>query len=128
MRQGYFPNFFQNDINCQYLPGIDETRYVRSSPSQNTVSSLLALSLTLIFSKINTKSLIFCLSSSGKSWYEDLLDDGLKSTLTVCPSVLSNFKYCGTRPYDSTNQSAVSAFDLNSFIFLDLLFSIINAS
>jgi beta-glucosidase-like glycosyl hydrolase len=38
------------------------------------------------------------LSSSGKSWYEDLLDDGLKSTLTVCPSVLSNFKYWGTRP------------------------------
>ena len=69
-----------------------------------------------------------CLSSSDKSWYEDLLDDGLKSTLTVCPSVLSNFKYWGTRPYDSTNQSAVSAFDLNSFIFLDLLFSIINAS
>jgi hypothetical protein len=57
-----------------------------------------------------------------------LLDDGLKSTLTVCPSVLSNFKYWGTRPYDSTNQSAVSAFDLNSFNFLDLLFSIINAS
>jgi hypothetical protein len=27
-----------------------------------------------------------------------LLDDGLKSTLTVCPSVLSNFKYWGTRP------------------------------
>jgi hypothetical protein len=23
-----------------YLPGIDETRYVRGSPSQNTVSSL----------------------------------------------------------------------------------------
>jgi hypothetical protein len=39
--------------------------------------------------------------SSDKSWYEDLLDDGLKSTLTVCPSVLSNFKYWGTRPYDS---------------------------
>jgi hypothetical protein len=29
-----------------------------------------------------------------------LLDDRLKSTLTVCPSVLSNFKYWGTRPYD----------------------------
>ena len=71
---------------------------------------------------------MFCLSSSDKSWYEDLLDDGLKSTLTVCPSVLSNFKYWGTRPYDSTNQSAVSAFDLNSFIFLDVLFSIINDS
>ena len=69
-----------------------------------------------------------CLSSSDTSWYEDLLDDGLKSTLTVCPSVLSNFKYWGTRPYDSTNQNSVSAFDLNSFIFLDLLFSIINAS
>jgi hypothetical protein len=27
-----------------------------------------------------------------------LLDDGLKSTLTDCPSVLSNFKYWGTRP------------------------------
>jgi hypothetical protein len=37
-------------------------------------------SQTLIFSKINNKSLVFCLSSSGKSWYEDLLDDGLKST------------------------------------------------
>ena len=71
---------------------------------------------------------MFCLSSSGKFWYEDLLDDGLKSTLTVCPSVLSNFKYWGTRPYDSTNQSAVSTFDLNSFIFLDVLFSIINGS
>jgi hypothetical protein len=47
---------------------------------------------------MNNKSLIFCLSSSEKSWYEDLLDDGLKSTLTVCPSVLSNFKYWGTRP------------------------------
>jgi hypothetical protein len=33
-----------------------------------------------------------------KSWYEDVLDDGLKSTLTVCPSVLSNFKYWGTSP------------------------------
>ena len=87
-----------------------------------------SLSLTLNFSKINNKSLIFCLSSSDKSWYEDLLDDGLKSTLTVCPSVLSNFKYWGTRPYDSTNQSAVSSFDLNYFNFLDLLFSIINAS
>jgi hypothetical protein len=31
-----------------------------------------------------------------------------------------------TRPYDSTTQSAVSAFDLNSFIFLDLLFSVIS--
>ena len=82
--------------------------------------------LTLNFSKINNKSLNFCLSSSGKSWYEDLLDDGLKSTLTVCPSVLYNFKYWGTRPQDSTNQSAVSAFDLNSFIFLDLLFSVIS--
>jgi hypothetical protein len=40
MRQGYFPKFFQNDINCLYLPGIDETRYVRGSSSQNTVSSL----------------------------------------------------------------------------------------
>jgi hypothetical protein len=30
---------------------------------------------------------MFCLSSSDKSWYEDLLDNGLKSTLTVCPSV-----------------------------------------
>ena len=107
---------------------MDETRYVRGSPSQSIVCSLLALSLTLNFSKINNKSLIFCLSSSGKSWYEDLLDDGLKSTLTACPSVLSNFKYWGTRPYDSTNQSAVSAFDSNSFTFLDLLFSIINAS
>jgi hypothetical protein len=63
--------------------GIDETRYVRGSPSQNTVSSLLALSLTLNFSKMNNKSLIFCLSSSDKSWYEDLLDDGLKSTLDI---------------------------------------------
>jgi hypothetical protein len=36
--------------------------------------------------------------TAGKSWYEDLLDHGLKSTLTVCPSVLSNFKYWGTRP------------------------------
>jgi hypothetical protein len=27
---------------------------------------------------------------------------------------------------DSTNQSAVSAFDINSFIFLDLLFSVIS--
>ena len=87
-----------------------------------------SLSLTLNFSKINNKSLIFCLSSSDKSWYEDLLDDGLKSTLTVCPSVLSNFKYWGTRPYDSTNESAVSSFDLNYFNFLDLLFSMINAS
>ena len=42
--------------------------------------------LTLNFSKINNKSLMFCLSSSGKSWYEDLMDDGLKSTLTVFPS------------------------------------------
>jgi hypothetical protein len=33
MRQGYFPEFFQNDINFYYLPGIDETRYVRASPS-----------------------------------------------------------------------------------------------
>jgi hypothetical protein len=40
----------------------------------------------------------FCLSSSDKSWYDDLLDDGLQSNLTVCPSVLSNFKYWGTRP------------------------------
>jgi hypothetical protein len=39
-----------------------------------------------VYRKINNKSLIFCLSSSGKPWYEDLLDDGLKSTLTVCPS------------------------------------------
>jgi hypothetical protein len=54
---------------------------LHGSPSQNTVSSL-----TLIFSKINNKSLIFYLSSSGKYWYEDLLDDGLKSTLTACPS------------------------------------------
>jgi hypothetical protein len=29
------------------------------------------LSLTLNFSKINNKTLIFCLSSSGKSWYEE---------------------------------------------------------
>jgi hypothetical protein len=50
--------------NIHHLPGIDETRYVRGNPSQNTVSSLLALSLTLNFSKINNKSLIFCLSSS----------------------------------------------------------------
>jgi hypothetical protein len=40
--------------------------------------------ISLNLSKINNKSLIFCLSSSGKSWYEDLLDDRLKSTLTVC--------------------------------------------
>jgi hypothetical protein len=58
----------------------------------------LVSSMTLIFSKINNKSLILCLSSSGKSWYENLLDDGLKSTLTLCPSVLSNFKYWGARP------------------------------
>ena len=41
----------------------------------------ILLSLTLNFSKINNKSLIFCLSSSGQSWYEDLLDDGLKSLI-----------------------------------------------
>jgi hypothetical protein len=34
----------------------------------------------------------------------------------------------GVQGHMTTNQSAVSAFDLNSFIFLDLLFSIINAS
>jgi hypothetical protein len=60
------------------------------------------------------------IARTDKSWYEDLLDDGLKSTLTVCPSVLSNFKYWDTRPYDSTNQSAVSSFDLNYFNSLDL--------
>jgi hypothetical protein len=47
---------------------------------------------------------------------------------TYIDTRLSNFKYWDTRPYDSTNQSAVSSFDLNYFNFLDLLFSIINAS
>jgi hypothetical protein len=43
--------------------------------------------MTLTWYFVMGKSLIFCLSSSGKSWYEDLLDDELKSILTVCPSV-----------------------------------------
>jgi hypothetical protein len=50
----------------------------------------------------------------------------INKKLEPCPSVLFNFKYWGTRPQDSTNQSAVSAFDLNSFVFLDSLFSVIS--
>jgi hypothetical protein len=51
----------------------------------------------------------------------DLLDDGLKSTLTFCPSVLSNFKYWGTRPYDSTNQSASESAYRELTVFCDEL-------
>jgi hypothetical protein len=52
----------------------------------------------LIYIIIYRKKYVLRGLCSGKSWYENLLDDGLKSTLTLCPSVLSNFKYWGTRP------------------------------
>jgi hypothetical protein len=70
----------------------------------------------------NIKDLLFILEKFNVS-------DSAKRELTVfCDGLPRTYLVSSMRPYDSTNQSAVSAFDLNSFIFLDLLFSIINAS
>jgi hypothetical protein len=93
----------QEDINSLYhferipgnIPGTyvslksEIIRYIKNHVNPETDKIKIKIS--------EDGSKIFCLSS-GKSWYEDLLDDGLKSTLAACPSVLSNFKYWGTRP------------------------------